>query len=205
MTDQVEVQEKVRWEDLEVASTDEIVWLEKGAEEYRMTVTEFIKYCGGRVDSAIQFAQANPSVAEVIAEEYQLVKGLTPVINGPEWVTAHDDAECVECFDPLCGIDPAKPGGDFTAWVDAMAQGIVLAFGISAEDFAEVSEGLARAALDQELRFAEIPVLDWREANERLPSISEIVAGINAFLYSIQNLSDRAVAIRKSRKQTISI
>lgn len=124
MTDQIEVQEKVRWEDLEVVEEQD---------------------------------------------------------------------ECQGCFDPLCGIDYAKPGSDVTV-LTALKQGVLLVFGISAEEFAEAIEGRARAALEQELRFAEVPVLgavdcnNWREANERLPKISEMVARINAFCTPSKNI-----------------
>ena len=99
-----------------------------------------------------------------------------------------------------CCIDPARPGGDFTALTkvarasaasgavlaagEAIAQGVILAFGISAEEFAKAMEGQARAVLESEVNFLNTPVIgavNWREANERLPSISEMVARVNAF------------------------
>jgi hypothetical protein len=128
MTDQVEVQEKVRWEDLEVAEEQEITEWQEGNEP---TPTRY-----------------------------------------------------------KCCVDLSKPGSDFTA---VAAQGIILAFGISAEEFADALEGQARAALEKEIDFLNTPVLgavdcnNWREANERLPAIGEMVARMNAFCTPSRN------------------
>ena len=72
----IEVGEEIDWRDnipqkssWIVANTDEEIWLIAAAKEYRMSPAEFIDYCGGRVDSAIQFAQGNLIVAEAVAEQ----------------------------------------------------------------------------------------------------------------------------------------
>ena len=99
----------------------------------------------------------------------------------------HEITEWEEGNEPIpaeykCGVDPAKPGSEFTGV--AIMQGVLLVCGISAEEFAEAMEGRAKAALEIEMDYLNTPVLgavDWREANERLPRISEMVARINAF------------------------
>lgn len=157
MSDQVEVKEKIRWEDLEVE--------------------EEPRYFEGLGDAAAEMHQA-------ICEERLRLKELK-VAEKQETTEREKGNEPVPTFQQSLkdlseydgGYDPAKVGAD-------LMQGVLLVFGISEEEFAEAMEGRARAALEQELRFAEIPMLgavDWREANERLPRINEMVSRINAF------------------------
>ena len=170
MNNQVETK-KVRWEDLEIA------------EEQDHLVIDW-------VPSLIEDIIANWHRPQV--ERWYIMPGLGDEVAQVHQALCGEITEWEEGNEPVpteykCGVDPAKPGSEFTAWNGAGRAGVLLVFGISAEEFAEATEGLARAALETEIDYLNTPVLDWREANKRLPSIGEMVAAINAFCTPSRN------------------
>lgn len=169
MTDQIEVQEKVRWEDLEVDEKQ----IEDG---WGLSLLQSSEKSEALRKHLISVEDCIPQKSSWIVDEEQ---GITEWEEGNEPVPTEYKQ----------GVDYAKPGSESNGFIfgAAVMRGIVLAFGISAEEFADALQDVPGKL---EMDYLDTPVLgavDWREANERLPRINEMVARVNAFCTPSRN------------------
>ena len=139
MTDQIEVQEKVRWEDLEV--DEEPKYYFEGLGDAAAETHQFI--C----------EEISRRKKLKVAEEQEVTEweeGKEPVPTELKHQSVANDLD--ERYEKaLNSFDQMTDGAKALASVNAIMQGVLMVSGISAEEFAEAMEGRARADLEQEM------------------------------------------------------